>query len=65
MDTKTKYFGYDEEQIREVFRNSKDQVDVNSKIDDASTLSQLAESSGRLLKENRNFLREIYNNLDE
>lgn len=60
MDTKTKYFGYDEEQIREVFRNSKDQVDVNSKIDDASTLSQLAESSGRLLKENRNFLREIY-----
>lgn len=65
MGAKTKYFGYDEEQIREVFRNSKDQVDVNSKIDDASTLSQLAESSGRLLKENRNFLREIYNNLDE
>ena len=48
MSAKTKYFGYDEEQI-----------------DDASTLSQLAESSGRLLKENRNFLREIYNNLDE
>ena len=55
MNTRTKYFGYDEEQIWEVFRNRKDQVDVNSKIEDASTLSQLAESSGRLLKENRDF----------
>ena len=65
MNAKTKYFGYDDEQIREVFRNSKDQVDVNSKIGDNTTLAQLAESSGRLLKENRDFLREIYNNLDE
>lgn len=60
-----KYFGYDEEVIREAFRNSKDQVDINSKIDDTSTLSQLVDSSGRLLKENKDFLHMIYNDLDE
>ena len=51
MDTGKKYFGYDEEQLREVFRNSRDQVDTNSKIGDTSTLSQLVESSERLLKQ--------------
>lgn len=65
MDKKVQYFGYDEEQIREAFRNSKDQVDTNSKIDDTSTLSQLVESSDRLLKENKDFLHMIYNDLDE
>lgn len=65
MTTATKYFGYEEEQISTIFRNSKDQVDVNRKIDDASTLAQLAESSHRLLQENADFLREIYNDLDE
>ncbi|MDE6386408.1 MAG: hypothetical protein K2L82_01225 [Lachnospiraceae bacterium] len=65
MDERKQYFGYDEEQIREAFRNSKDQVDINSKIDDASTLSQLVESSDRLLKENKDFLHMIYNDLDE
>ena len=65
MDERKQYFGYDEEQIREAFRNSKDQVDINSKIDDASTLSQLVESSDRLLKENKDFLNMIYNDLDE
>ncbi len=65
MDKKMQYFGYDEEQIREAFRNSKDQVDINSKIDDTSTLSQLVESSDRLLKENKDFLHVIYNDLDE
>ena len=65
MDNRKQYFGYDEEQIREVFRNSKDQVDTNSKIDDTSTLSQLVESSDRLLKENKQFLHMIYNDLDE
>lgn len=50
MDKKKQYFGYDEEQIREAFRNSKDQVDTNSKIEDTSTLSQLVESSDKLLK---------------
>ncbi len=59
------YFGYQEEQIREVFRNSKDQVDTNSKIGDTSTLSQLVEASRKLLKENKDFLRMIYNELDE
>ena len=65
MDKRRQYFGYDEEQIREAFRNSKDQVDTNKKIDEASTLSQLVESSGRLLKENKDFLHMIYNNLDK
>lgn len=65
MDKRKKYFGVDEEQIREAFRGSKDQVDTNSKIDDSSTLSQLVDSSNRLLKENRDFLHMIYNDLDE
>lgn len=65
MDEQKRYFGYGEEQIREIFRNSKDQVDTNSKIDETSTLSQLVESSNRLLKENGDFLRTIYNDLDD
>ncbi len=65
MDKRKQYFGFDEEQIREVFRDSKDQVDTNSKIDDISTLSQLVDSSNRLLKENKDFLHMIYNDLDE
>lgn len=65
MDKRKQYFGYDEEQIREAFRNSKNQVDINSKIGDTSTLSQLVESSDRLLKENKDFLHMIYNDLDE
>ena len=65
MDKRRQYFGYDEEQIREAFRNSKDQVDTNSKIDDTSTLSQLVDSSNKLLKENKDFLHMIYNDLDE
>ena len=65
MEKGKKYFGYDEEQIRNAFRNSTDQVDINSKIGDTSTLSQLVESSGRLLKENRDFLHTIYNDLDK
>ncbi len=65
MDKTKRYFGYDEEQIRAAFRNCKDQVDTNSKIGDTSTLSQLVESSDKLLKENKDFLRMIYNDLDE
>lgn len=65
MNKRKQYFGFDEEQIREAFRNSKDQVDTNSKIDDTSTLSQLVDSSNRLLKENKDFLHVIYNDLDE
>lgn len=59
------YFGYDENQIKEIFRNSSDQVDTNRKIEERSTLAQLAESSSRLLKENRGFLHMVYNDLDE
>lgn len=65
MDTKKKYFGYDEDKILEIFRDSKDQVDTNSKIEDTSTLSQLVESSNKLLKENKEFLQMVYNELDE
>lgn len=64
MEKKTRYFGYNEE-IKEIFRNSKDQIDINSKIENASTLSQLVDSSSKLLKENRDFLHMIYNELDE
>lgn len=65
MDKRMQYFGYDEERIREAFHNSKDQVDTNSKIGSTSTLSQLVESSDKLLKENKAFLHMIYNDLDE
>lgn len=65
MDERKQYFGYDEERIREIFRESKDQVDSNKKIGDTSTLSQLVESSNKLLKENKEFLHMIYNDLDE
>lgn len=65
MDRKKQYFGYDEGRIIEIFRNSKDQVDSNSRIGETSTLSQLVDSSAKLLKENRDFLRMIYNELDE
>ena len=65
MEKRKLYFGYEEEKIREIFRNSKDQVDSNSKIRNASTLSQLAEASGRLLEEDKAFLREIYRESDE
>ncbi len=65
MKEEKRFFGYGEEQIREIFRNGTDQMDSNSRIDGTPTLSQLAESSGRLLKENRDFLHMIYNDLDE
>lgn len=56
MVNEKRYFGYEEKVILEVFRNSKDQTDKNKKIMDTSTLSQLVESSGKMLKENRDFL---------
>ena len=65
MDNGKKYFGYDEAKILEIFRNREDQVDVNSKIDEKSTLSQLVEASQKLLEENKEFLHMIYNQLDE
>ena len=65
MDKKKRYFGYDAEELLEGFRNSKDQVDMNGKIGDKSTLSQLVEASDKLLKENKDFLHMIYNDLDE
>lgn len=65
MDRENRYFGYDENRILEVFRNSKDQVDTNSRIGEESTLSQLVESSEKLLKDNKDFLRMIYNELEE
>ncbi len=65
MDDKKRYFGYDEEMIRGIFRNSEDQVDINSKIGSDSTLSQLVEASEKMLKENKDFLHMIYNELDK
>ena len=65
MNSEKMYFGYAEEEILKTFRESKDQVDINSKIGDGTTLSQLVESSGRLLRENADFLHMIYNDLDD
>lgn len=65
MDNGKKYFGYDEAKILEKFRNREDQVDINSKIEEKSTLSQLVEASQKLLEENKEFLHMIYNHLDE
>lgn len=65
MKEEKRFFGYGEEEIRQIFRNGTDQTDSNSRIDATPTLSQMAESSGRLLKENKDFLHMIYNDLDE
>lgn len=61
-----KLLGYTEAQIIEIYKNSKDQVDINSKLDkNTSTLTQLVQSSRKLVNENRDFLHMIYNDLDE
>lgn len=60
-----KYFGYGEREILENFREAGDQVDSNGKISEETTLSQLAEASKQLLKENADFLYSIYNDLDD
>lgn len=65
MEDKKQYFGFDEEVIRGVFRDSSDQFDKNCKIGASSTLSQLVEASGKLMEENKDFLHTIYNDLDE
>ena len=45
---------------------SKDQVDINRKLDKTtSTLTQLVQSSHKLVSENKDFLHMIYNDLDE
>ena len=65
MEEKKTYLGYDEEYVRRIFRDSKDQVDSNSRISTTPTLEQLVEASGKLLKENKDFLHMIYNDLDD
>lgn len=61
-----KFLGYTEEQIIEIYQNSKDQVDINRKLDKTtSTLTQLVQSSHKLVSENKDFLHMIYNDLDE
>lgn len=65
MNKEKMYFGYSEGEIRKTFRDSVDQVDLNSKIGKGSTLSQLAEASDRLLRENKDFLHMVCNDLDE
>lgn len=65
MKEKKTYFGYEKEEILRNLRESNDQVDRNNKISEQeTTLSQLANASGRLLEENKNFLYTIYNELD-
>lgn len=39
MKEEKRFFGYGEEQIREIFRNGTDQMDSNSRIDGTPTLS--------------------------
>ena len=61
-----KFLGYTEAQIIEIYQNSKDQVDINRKLDKTtSTLTQLVQSSHKLVRENKDFLHMIYNDLDE
>lgn len=65
MKEKKTYFGYEKEEILQNLRESNDQVDRNNKISEQeTTLSQLANASGRLLEENKDFLYTIYNQLD-
>lgn len=65
MTETRKYFGYSREEILQNFREAADQVDSNGKINEATTLSQLAEASKKLLEENSEFLHSIYNDLDD
>ena len=61
-----KFLGYTEAQIIEIYQISKDQVDINRKLDKTtSTLTQLVQSSHKLVSENKDFLHMIYNDLDE
>lgn len=65
MKEKKTYLGYEKEEILKNLRESNDQVDRNNKISEQeTTLSQLANASGRMLEENRDFLYTIYNELD-
>ncbi|MCM1237492.1 MAG: hypothetical protein NC489_46085 [Ruminococcus flavefaciens] len=66
MEEKRTFFGYEKEAVLKNFRECMDQTDTNGRISEQeTTLAQLAEASGRLLKENRDFLYTIYNELDE
>ena len=65
MGKNKKYLGYEKDEILEIFRTSEDQVDTNRKIGQESTLSQLSEASGKMLKENKEFLYMVYNELDK
>lgn len=65
MNEMEKYFGYTEAEIEENFENAADQIDTNTRLNPTvSTLEQLAEASEKLIKENKEFLRVIYNELD-
>ena len=64
-NTNTKKAVEVKEEILQNLRESNDQVDRNNKISEQeTTLSQLANASGRLLEENKDFLYTIYNQLD-
>lgn len=66
MEDKRTFFGYEKEAVLKNFRECTDQTDTNGRISEQeTTLEQLTEASGRLLKENRDFLYTIYNDLDD
>ena len=65
MEEKRKVFGYERNQVLENFRECSNQVDSNGRIGEETTLSQLAGASNRLVQENADFLRSIYNDLDD
>lgn len=64
MNETEKYFGYDKSMILELFRRSADQVDSNCRISQASTLSQLVESSEKMLRDDNEFLHKIFDEMD-
>lgn len=66
MTEKEMFFGYGKDEVLKNFREAKDQIDFNGRISkEETTLSQLAETSKCLLKENAEFLKLIYNKLDD
>ena len=66
MEEKRTFFGYEKEAVLKNFRECTDQTDTNGRISEQeTTLAQLTEASGRLLKENKDFLYTIYNELDD
>lgn len=61
MEKTKKIFGYTENEILRIFHEKGDEVDTNNRVNpNTSTLAQLAEASKRMVKEDMDYLTEVY-----